>query len=100
MKDEEFQEILLAKLDRITHLLEMAEKREIENLKEKVLGRSAVKRNVYDLIDGKRTVNKISKMLRLVQPSVSRAISELMEGGLVGKKTKGKHTVYYKKFED
>lgn len=100
MENQEFWEIVISKLDRIASLLEVRERREIENLKANVLGRSKTKRDIYDLIDGKRSVQEISNLLKIKQPNVSKSMGELVEGNLVGKRVRGKSVYYYKKFED
>ncbi len=99
MSDDEFKEIIISKLDRIANLLEMNEKREIENLKVRLLGRSKIKKEIYDLINGERTVQEIANLLKIAQPNISKAIADLVDGNLIGKKTKGKFVIYYKKYE-
>jgi DNA-binding transcriptional ArsR family regulator len=89
-------EEISAKLDRLISITELAQKRELELLKDKVMGKSEVRRDIYDLCDGKRTVKEIANVLGKSIQHVSIEIAELEKTGIVGVRKIGKEKYYYK----
>ena len=61
--------------------------------------RNSMKRRIYEMLDGKRGVNEIAKLLRTSQPNVSTHIKDLVEAGLVSMKIEGGKRSYRRKWE-
>jgi len=99
MKEEDFKEIVVSKLNEIVKLLKISQNREIDKLIAEVIGNSEMKRNIYSLIDGSRTVSDITKLLKLKMPNVSAVLTEFHKYGLVTKEKRGNKTFYKKTWE-
>ena len=83
-------EEISAKLDILISLYELGQKQDIDKYKEKILGRSQVKRDIYDLCDGSLTVREIAKKLNKSMPHVSKLLSELEDGKIIRAKLIGR----------
>jgi len=87
-------------LEKILSVLKLANSEAIRREKETILkGADSTKRKVYDLCDGKRTVNDIASELKLTQPNVSQHLSSLLESGLVLYDEVGGKKYYFKSLE-
>jgi DNA-binding transcriptional ArsR family regulator len=87
-------------LEKILSVLKLANSEAIRREKEAILkGADSTKRKVYDLCDGKRTVNDIAAELKLTQPNVSQHLSSLLESGLVLYDEIGGKKYYFKSLE-
>jgi predicted transcriptional regulator len=89
-------EEISAKLDRLISIMELTQKRELELLKDEVMGKSEVRREIYNLCDGKRTVKEIANILRKSIQHISTEIAELEKAGIIGVWKIGKKRYYYK----
>lgn len=87
-------EEISAKLDRAISLLTLTQKREIEEFKDKIIGRSSIRKEIYDLCDGTKTVQEIAKMVGKSIPHVSNILSILAQAGLVISKDMGRKRYY------
>lgn len=81
------------KLDEIITLLKMGQASSIETTKEKILA-SPIRKAVYSLCDGKKTVSDISKGLGRSMSMISQTMTKLQEVGLVMEERKGKQRIY------
>lgn len=87
-------------LEKILSVLKLANSEAIHKEKEAILkGAESTKRKVYELCDGKRTVNDIASELALSQPNVSQHLSSLLESGLVLYTELGGKKYYFKSLE-
>lgn len=84
------------KIDRMTSILEFSQRRELESHLQKVLGKSEVRREVYELCNGTKSVKKIAKILGKSLPHVSIQINELEKAGIVKARRVGKKKYYQK----
>lgn len=82
---EELREIS-TKLDMILALMRVAFRDAIEAAKEKSFARSEIKKSIYELCDGKNTVDDMAKELKVSSAYVRVYLGTLEEGGLVVKK--------------
>ena len=89
-------EEISGKLDRLISLNEFVLTGQTTSMKEKILGGSELRREVYELCNGKRTVGGIAKTLAKSVSSVSQILSKLEEAGLVKVKRVGKERYYEK----
>ena len=83
------------RLQEVVSILKMAHRGEIEIAKKKLL-ESRLKKDIYEYCNGKHSVGEIAKLLGKHQPSVSRAIAELEETGLIREEKVGTQTFYQK----
>lgn len=68
---------------------------------ERYLGEpNSMKRRIYDLVDGKRTVSEIAKQLNTSQPNVSSHLKDLAKANLVIAEDLDGKRLYRKKLED
>jgi DNA-binding MarR family transcriptional regulator len=74
------------KLDMILALMRVAFRDAIENAKEKSFARSAIKKSVYELCDGKKTVDDMAKELKQSPAYIRVYLGTLEEEGLVVRK--------------
>ena len=87
-------------LEKILSVLKLANSKAIAEAKDVILkGPESTKRKIYDLCDGKRTVNDIAILLGLTQPNVSQHLSSLLELGLVLYDEAGGKKYYFKSLE-
>ena len=85
-------------LEKILCVLKLANNKTISKQKEIIL-KNKTKRRIYELCDGKRTVNQIAKDLKTTQPNVSYHLSSLLESGLVLYEDLGGRRYYFKSLE-
>lgn len=95
MTDETLQVLyrIELKLDEIATLLKISQAGSIETTKEKILA-SPLRKAVYSLCDGKKTVSDISKGLGKSMSMISQTMTKLQEAGLVTEERKGKQRIY------
>jgi len=86
------------KIDRLSSVLEFSQRRELESHIQKVIGKSEVRREIYDLCDGTRSVKEIARILQKSLPHISIQIAELEKAHLVKAKRVGKEKFYQKVF--
>lgn len=87
-------------LEKILSVLKLANNKAINEQKDALLkGADSNKRKIYELCDGKRTVNDIASTLGLSQPNVSQHLSTLLESGLVLYDEMGGKKYYFKSLE-
>lgn len=60
--------------------------------------KNSTKRRIYELLDGKRTVGEIAKLLKTSQPNVSLHLKDLFEAGLISVQDEKGKRVYRKKW--
>ena len=85
-------------LEKILCILKLANNDRILKQKDKIL-MNKTKRNIYELCDGKHTVNEITTELKTTQPNVSYHLSSLLESGLVLYDDLGGRRYYFKSLE-
>jgi len=85
-------------LEKILCVLKLAHSKAILREKNNIL-KSATKRRVYDLCDGKHTVTDITRELKTTQPNVSYHLSSLLESGLILYDDVGGKRYYFKSLE-
>jgi DNA-binding transcriptional ArsR family regulator len=87
-------------LQKILSVLKLSHSEAIQREKELILkGQESTKRKIYDLCDGKRTVNDIASALGQTQPNVSQHLASLLESGLVLYDELGGKKYYFKSLE-
>jgi hypothetical protein len=91
-------EEISAKLDKLVSLFEISRKQELEEFKKKKLGKSQIKKQVYELCDGTRTVNDIARFVDKSIQHISIILSDLEKAGLVVSKTVGRRKYYIRTF--
>jgi DNA-binding transcriptional ArsR family regulator len=89
-------EEISGKLDRLISLNELALAGQAASVKEQILARSELRREVYELCNGKRTVSDIAKTLAKSVASVSQILSKLEDARLVKVRKSGKKRYYEK----
>lgn len=82
------------KLDEIATLLRMSQAGSIETTKEKMLEASPLRKAVYSLCDGKKTVSDISRGLGKSMSVISQTIRKLQDAGLITEERIGKQRIY------
>ena len=87
-------EEISAKIDILISLYEFSQKKDIDAYKEKILGRSEIKREIYDLCNGSITVREITKKLNKSMPHISQLLSQLEKGKLIKAKLVGRNKYY------
>ena len=87
-------EEISSKIDKLISLYEFAQKHELERFKEKVLGRSRIRREIYGLCDGTKTVREIAQRVGKSMPHVSMVLTTLEEAKLVKPKEVGRKKYY------
>jgi len=90
-------------VQRLVDRFELVHRDEIRLAKERAeqsMGdKNSTKRRIYELIDGKRGVVEIAKLLKTSQPNVSIHIKDLLEAGLVSAQDERGRRIYRKKWE-
>ena len=87
-------------LQKILSVLKLAHSDAIQKEKDQILrGTDSKKRKVYDLCNGKRTVNDIVSETGFSQPNVSQHLASLLESGLVLYDEVGGKKYYFKSLE-
>ena len=89
-------EEISGKLDTLINLNELALAGQTASVKKQILARSELRREVYELSNGKRTVSDIAKTLAKSVASVSQILSKLEEARLVKVRRSGKKRYYEK----
>ena len=69
-------------LEKILSVLKLANNKVIQQEKESIL-KTEMKKKIYELCDGRHTVNDIANELKTTQPNVSYHLASLLESGLV-----------------
>lgn len=82
------------RLQEISNILKLANKEQIESQQEKVLSGSPLRKQIYDLCDGSRSVSDIAKNLGKPIQQISNNISILQTVGLIVESRKGKVKYY------
>jgi len=77
---------ILTKLDALLAVMRIAFKDSIEAAKERSFARSAIKRSIYELCDGKNTVDDMAKELKKDPPYIRVYLTTLEEEGLIVRK--------------
>ena len=85
-------------LEKLLSVIKLANSKAIREEKEAIL-KGPAKKKVYELCDGKNTVNEISVKSGLSQPNVSQHLSSLLESGLVLYDEVGGKRYYFKSLE-
>lgn len=85
-------------LEKILSVLKLANNAAISKTKEEIL-KNEMKRKIYELSDGKHTVNDIAVELKTTQPNVSYHLSSLLESGLLLYDELGGKKYYFKSLE-
>jgi len=70
-----------------------------ERVEQSLGDKNSTKRQIYELLDGKRGVGEIAKLLKTSQPNVSLHLKALVGAGLVSVQDKEGKRVYRKKWE-
>lgn len=95
-------EVLLAlhriedRLQDIAEILRITNKENIEATQKKVLVGSPLRKRLYDLCDGKRSVGQIAIMLNKSIQQISNNVALLQSAGLIREIRKGKEKCYLK----
>ena len=89
-------EEISVKLDRVIHLLTLAQKHDLEEYKVKIIGKSSIRKEIFNICDGTKTVQDIAKMVGKSIPHVSNILSFLAQAGLVISKDVGRKKYYDK----
>lgn len=95
----EIRDLLRQLLDRfeLVYLdqLRLARERAGQSLGDK----NSTKRRIYELLDGRRGVVEIAKLLKTSQPNVSLHLKDLLEVGLVSVQDEKGKRIYRKRWE-
>jgi len=86
----------LTRLDDIFNILKMGQKSSIDQTKATLLGRSPLRKDIYNLCDGRHTVSDIAESLGKSMSLVSQSIAQLQSAGLIVDERKGKRKFYSK----
>lgn len=87
-------EEISVKIDRLISFFEFSQKQQLMDFKEKALGRSEVRREIYGLCDGTKTVQDIAKRVGKSVPHISQELSILEEAGLIVAREAGRKRYY------
>ena len=87
-------EEISSKIDKLVSMYEFTQKHELENFREKILGRSKIRREIYGLCDGTKTVQEIAARTGKTMPHVSRMLTELEKAKLIKAKELGRKKYY------
>ena len=85
-------------LEKILCVLKLANNNTILKQKDRIL-KNVNRRKIYELCDGKHTVNELATELKMAQPNVSYHLSSLLESGLVLYEDLGGRRYYFKSLE-
>jgi DNA-binding MarR family transcriptional regulator len=83
-------EEISGKLDTLTTLSKIGQAKELTLMREQVLGKSNIRRRIYNMCNGENTMNEIATSLKVKLPNVSKEIGILEQSGLVILKKVGK----------
>lgn len=70
-----------------------------ERAEQSLGNKDSTKRQVYELLDGRRSVGEIARLLKTSQPNVSLHLKALVGAGLVSVQDKEGKRVYRKRWE-
>lgn len=76
-------EDISGKIDTMILLSKMGQEKELGLLKDQILGRSNIRRRIYELCEGELTINEIANKINQKLPNVSTEINYLVESGLI-----------------
>ena len=79
------------KLDKLINLSQLGQEKELTIMKDQILGRSQIRRKIYNFCDGELTINEIAKKIGQKLPNVSTEITLLKDSGLITIKKGGKN---------
>ena len=102
MTDDERTEILLTlhniedRLKEIADVLKVGHKEEIETAQRQVLAGSPLRKKIYNLCDGNRSVSEIAQILGKTIQQISNNITKLLNAGLIKEVRRGKEKYYVK----
>jgi DNA-binding transcriptional ArsR family regulator len=82
------------KIDRMITILEFSQKQELESRIREAIGKSEIRKEIYDLSDGTKSVGEIARILGKSVPHISMQISELEKTGIIKPKKIGKEKYY------
>ena len=85
-------------IEKILSVLKLANNEVIQQEKDSIL-KNEIKRKIYELCDGKHTVNDIAVETKTTQPNVSYHLSSLLESGLILYDEVGGKKYYFKTLE-
>jgi len=85
-RNSELLEEISSKLESLLSLLRIAFADEIEKAKERSFARSAIKKSIYDLCDGKHTVEDMSEEIGKEAAYIRVYLTTLVQEGLVVRK--------------
>ena len=88
----------LDSLDVISSLIKLDKRESIEDVKTKFFAKSALRRSIYNLCDGKHTVSDIAKELNKSISLISQSIAQLQKFNLIKEERKGRLKYYYRVF--
>lgn len=90
-------------LQQLLERFELVHKEQIqlarERAKQSLGGKNSTKRRIYELLDGRRGVVEIAKLLKTSQPNVSLHLKDLSEAGIVSVQNEKGKRVYRKRWE-
>lgn len=87
-------EEISSKIDRLISVYEFSRKHDLERNKDRVLGKSKIRREIYSLCDGTKTVQEIARRVDKSMPQVSKELTVLEEAKLVKPNTVGRRKYY------
>ena len=94
----EIRDLLQRLLDRF-ELVYLDQLRLVRERAEQSLGdKNSTKRRIYELLDGRRGVVEIAKLLKTSQPNVSLHLKDLLEAGLVSVQDEKGKRIYRKRW--
>lgn len=102
MKTDDQTEILLAlhriedRLQEIAEILKVGHRESIQALQRRVIAGSTLRKKIYDLCDGNRSVGRIARMVGRSIQQVSNNITLLQNAGLLREVRMGKEKCYTK----
>jgi len=102
MTEDEQTEILLAlhriedRLLEIAEVLKVGHEEAIKAAKRKAIAGSPLRKRIYDLCDGNRSVSEIARILAKSIQQVSNNIALLQNAGLIKEVRRGKQKCYAK----
>jgi DNA-binding transcriptional ArsR family regulator len=89
-------EEISSKLDRLLFLADFYMSEGIQRRIQEAIGSSRLRREIFELCDGTRTVGEVAAILRRKQPSISEQLAILVNRGVVRVKRRGKFSYYEK----
>ncbi len=89
-------EEISAKMGKLLRLIEFTQKDAILRRKKEVLVSSTIRREVYELCNGERTVTEIARILGQKTPNISEQLAILESTGLITSKRRGRYKYYVK----